>query len=388
MTLTSTLARTVAPASVAAVTLAAAAWLTFAGDAPPKPEPGPAESKPAAPTLKPERYGFLRGNTHVHTNGSGDSDTPVADAVRWYAERGYDFVVVTDHNNVTRFDPGAGSAIKVYAGVEMTANVGLSDAAEGEFGGGCIHMNGLFLADSVAAGFIRDFTPEGSTRVDHYRAEAKAVAAMGGLACLNHPNYTRAADAGVLLRLATDKDHPLRFFEVFNSADKSVNDGDPARKVPSTEQLWDAVLSTGTPLYGMATDDTHNYYDAEPMIKAGLRPRIGDLAWVMVRAKSNTAAALREALSAGDFYGSTGVTLKKLEVTDAAMEIAVAPQEGRTYTIRFVGREGRTLAEEKAESARYAFRGDELYVRAVVADSAGKRAWVQPRMLKGRGSRE
>ena len=45
--------------------------------------------------------GFLKGQLHLHTGNSGDSATPPADAARWYAARGYDFIVVTDHNVVT-----------------------------------------------------------------------------------------------------------------------------------------------------------------------------------------------------------------------------------------------------------------------------------------------
>ena len=45
--------------------------------------------------------GYLKGQLHLHTNNSGDSATPPADVVRWYAARGYDFIVVTDHNRVT-----------------------------------------------------------------------------------------------------------------------------------------------------------------------------------------------------------------------------------------------------------------------------------------------
>ena len=102
----------------------------------------------------------------------------------------------------------------------------------------------------------------------------------------------------------------------------------------------------------------------------------------MVRADEKTPLSIKTALLKGDFYGSTGLTLKRLEVTDKAMEIEVAPQTGRTYTIRFVGKSGKVLAEQSAPSARYEFKGDELYVRAVVVDSSQRKAWIQPRFMK------
>lgn len=331
-------------------------------------------AEPVPPVIKvKEKFGFLRGNTHVHTDRSGDCDTPVPDVVKWYEERGYDFIVLTDHNHVTAHDHKG--RIKVFAGVEMTFNVAVSDGLD-DFGGACVHMNGLF-ADPTKKGFVRDGEPADRTRLAHYEAELKSVAALGGLACVNHPNYTFAADAATLLRL-TGKG--LRFFEVYNSADKSLNDGAAGR--PSTEKIWDAVLTGGGVLYGLVSDDTHNYYDAAELLKAGFKPRIGDLAWIMVRAKTPDEAELRKALLAGDFYGSTGVTLRKLDVSVAAMEIEVAPEPGRTYVIRFVGRGGKVLAEKEGTAARYPIAGDEGYVRAMVIDSAGRKAWIQPTFVR------
>ena len=317
-----------------------------------------------------QNYGFLKGNTHIHTNGSDDSETPIADAARWYEERGFDFVVVTDHNHVTVHRPNG--KILVIPGVEMTKNVYLPEGAGRKYEAFAIHMNGYFLSGE-RKGLINDPPAKERTRLAMYEAEFDAIQKLGGVPCLNHPNFWYSADATILSRLANKG---LKFFEVYNSADKSKNDGEPGRQ--STEQLWDTVLSTGTMLFGIASDDTHHYYDAAKVAS----PRIGNLAWSMVRADEKTPASIKTALLKGDFYGSTGVTLKRLEITDKAMEIEVAPQAGRTYTIRFVGEKGKVLAEQPAPSARYEFKGDELYVRAVVVDSSQKKAWIQPRFIK------
>jgi hypothetical protein len=186
-------------------------------------------------------------------------------------------------------------------------------------------------------------------------------------------------DAQILTRLAG---RGLRFFEVYNSADKSKNDGEPGK--PSTEQLWDTVLSTGKILYGIAADDTHHYYDAPKV----LNPRIGNLAWIMVRAGEKKEASIKAAIQSGDFYGSTGVTLKKLEISDKAMDIEVVGLPGRNYTIRFIGRGGILLAEASAVSGHYEFKGNEMYVRAVVVDSEKKKAWIQPTFLGKRADSE
>ena len=317
-----------------------------------------------------QKYGFLKGNTHIHTNGSDDSETPVADAARWYEERGFDFVVVTDHNRVTVLRHNG--KILVIPGVEMTKNVYLPEGPGRKYDAFAIHMNGYFISED-RKGLVNDPPAKERTRVAMYEAEFDAIQKLGGVPCLNHPNFWYSADAVILSRLANKG---LKFFEVYNSADKSKNDGEPGRQ--STEQLWDSVLSTGTMLFGIVSDDTHHYYDAAKVAS----PRIGNLAWSMVRADEKTPASIKAALIKGDFYGSTGVTLKRLEITDKAMEIEVAPQAGRTYTIRFVGKNGKVLVEQSTTSARYEFKGDELYVRAVVVDSSQKKAWIQPKFIK------
>ena len=68
----------------------------------------------------------------------------------------------------------------------------------------------------------------------------------------------------------------LRFFEVANEAVDSNNDGDEAH--PSTEKMWDHVLTAGHKLYGIATDDAHHYYDVAETRRRGELAHVGDRA--------------------------------------------------------------------------------------------------------------
>ena len=62
-----------------------------------------AEVRPVVMATTPEVW--LKGSTHVHARPSGDSSTPIADVVVWYEQRGYDFIVLTDHNRVSEVGP-------------------------------------------------------------------------------------------------------------------------------------------------------------------------------------------------------------------------------------------------------------------------------------------
>ena len=138
--------------------------------------------------------------------------------------------------------------------------------------------------------------------------------------------------------------------------------------------------------------------------------------WVMVRAKSLEAGALIEAMEQGDFYASSGVTLKDVRRTSGRLAIEVQPEAGVDYVIEFFGTRrdydrrtvavtdqagkvlrvtrkysadvGALLATVKGPRGEYAFKGDELYVRARVTSTKPKalsplageveQAWVQP----------
>ena len=74
------------------------------------------------------------------------------------------------------------------------------------------------------------------------------------------------------------------------------------------ERMWDIIntLRIGemgaAPVYGLATDDSHNYFGT-----GGSSPGRG---WVMVRSRFLTPESVIKAIEAGDFYASSGVTLK------------------------------------------------------------------------------
>ena len=118
----------------------------------------------------------------------------------------------------------------------------------------------------------------------------------------------------------------------------------------------------------------------------------------------------------GDFYASSGVSLKSLIVNEKEMVIEIDPEEGESYLIEFIGtikdadlngepivdndgkplattfryssEIGKVLSTVNGNRATYTFQGNELYVRARITSSTEhqnpseigdkKQAWVQP----------
>ena len=78
------------------------------------------------------------------------------------------------------------------------------------------------------------------------------------------------------------------------------------------------------------------------------------------------------------FYASNGVELDNVEVKERRLEVRIRERSGFKYTTRFIGTGGRILAETGENPAVFELSSPEIYVRAVVEDSGGWKAWVQP----------
>jgi hypothetical protein len=190
-----------------------------------------------------------------------------------------------------------------------------------------------------------------------------------GVPHINHPNFGWAITADELKQVEHNK-----LFEIFNGHPLTNNHGGGGK--PGLEEMWDAILSSGKLLYGIAVDDAHHF--KTPWKTTAALPGKG---WIMVRTDRLTATAVLDALERGDFYASTGVRLSDYQVDQAAMTVTIAEVETTKYRVQFIGRNGRILNESIASPAVYRFRGDESYVRAKVIDSNGKIAWLQPVMI-------
>ncbi len=107
------------------------------------------------------------------------------------------------------------------------------------------------------------------------------------------------------------------------------------------------MLSSGTTVYALATDDAHHFSDAAERKKAGKFAYTGDHAWIMVRAEKNQ-AAIRRAMLDGDFYASTGVLLDEVELSPKRLQLRA--HGAGPFEFEFVGSGGR-ISEPLVRSA-------------------------------------
>jgi hypothetical protein len=372
---------------------------------------------------------WWKGNLHTHTLWSdGDSFPDLVAA--WYRDHGYHFLALSEHNvfaESERWMPAR--AINRRAGVDAVARYrarfgprwveSRGQAADGSEeirlktldevramvdeprrflmipsveltgmagDGRSLHMNATNLAASLS--FRRGATiAESMVRNLEQVEEYAARTGREVLLHVNHPNYKWGITAEDLASVVQE-----RFFEVWNGVDNDNDPGDAQR--PSTDAMWDIANALrltryqAPPLYGLATDDTHDHHGNKTRALPGR-------AWVMVRAPHLSADSIVRALRAGDFYSSTGVTLTDVAYSpvERRLSLRIEPVAGEAFTTRFIGvrrngTAGEVLAEVKGLAPAYTLQPADLYVRAVITSTGKpavpsdefptKRAWTQP----------
>lgn len=318
---------------------------------------------------------WYRGNTHAHTLNS-DGDSPPDEVVRWYRTHGYHFTFITDHEFITDVAPlngtfGAAGRFLVISAQEVTQRT--RDAS---------HPEGVRQAHVNALGVTQVIRPLGERNIADERIAATyarniaAIQTGGGVPQVNHPNYRWSV---TLADMANLPDSTL--LEIWNGHPDVYNLGGAdslGRIAPSAEALWDSLLTRGKLIFGVADDDSHHFRPEGADNPDLTRPGRG---WVMVRADTLTPAAILGALRRGDFYSSTGITLRSFSANQQRIELDITPAGDARYLVEFIGQGGRVLAEATTLRASYAIRGDDGYVRVRVTDSRGRRAWTQPVMV-------
>ena len=306
---------------------------------------------------------WLRGTTHVHAAPSGDSAEPVDGVVRWYEIHGYDFIVLTDHNRVTTVEPAPQQQLLVIPGIELTHNRKDCEPPGDESGNCRIHVNALGVTGRPVGKLEwTDYSERGRVAL-YQRAYATAYGLGASVVQINHPQYYWGMTPEVLIAISKN----AHLIEIANQQFTKWNVGDA--KWLSVEALWDAALTQGVTLWGVATDDAHDY-----RIDGGGKYPAGG-GWVMVKARRDPPAILA-ALAAGRFYSSTGVILSRAERVGDELVVDVTPDTPNQHTITFI-ENGKTVATVNGLSAKRVIPWAG-YVRAVITRDDGKQAWVQP----------
>lgn len=320
---------------------------------------------------------WYRGNTHAHTILSGHGDSAPEVVTKWYIDHGYHFLVLSEHNRF--IDPHKVKLPKnvrknfiLIPGVEIT-------------GQKFVHATAM----NVSAVIPWDYSKLSPSEM--IQKFIKSTESEGGEMILNHPNWQWAVSLDEMTKVAD-----LKMFELFNGHPSANNFGNG--HLPSTEEMWDALLTSGQKIYGVSSDDSHMF---KKRSKKLTNPGRG---WVMVNAPTLEAKSITDAMARGDFYSSNGVFLKELVVKDDFLFVNVdfkrtlqevsrkwitGNDPGKYplgFTIEFIGPgKNNVIQTSTGPEASFKLRKDLSYIRAkiiYVTKALGKKeafyAWTNP----------
>ena len=293
----------------------------------------------------------LKGALHCHTTRSDGQGDP-ADVIRLHAENGYDFMALTDHRyyNYTNF---ADVPMTIVPGMEMDRNL------PGP-GCHCHHIVCIGPSKEDGNGFNQDdrFPSAVYEKPEQTQEMLDWLHENNNMTIYCHPEWSGT---------------PAREFEMLkgNFAMEVWNTGCAIEDgLDTNAAYWDELLIQGQKIWGVATDDGHAMYQHCK-------------GWVRVNAENNLNAILK-ALKDGAFYASCGPEIYDFYVDKGVAHISCSPVK----TIQFVHlrvpyrmarpEEGKDTLCEASIKLR---TSTTPYIRAVVTDAEGRRAWTNPIFL-------
>ncbi|MBD3415241.1 MAG: hypothetical protein GF421_12535 [Candidatus Aminicenantes bacterium] len=301
-----------------------------------------------------QEFNWYKGNTHCHTLNS-DGDSYPRQVIRWYRDHEYNFLFITDHNIITEIkylDTDPDDDFLLIQGEEVTDS----------YQGIPVHLNALNSQIHIEP-------QHGDSVIETLQNNADAILEAGAVPQINHPNWRWSF---------TDKEisqtKGVHLFELYNAHPDCNNFSAGGR--PGMEDIWDKILSKGILMYGIASDDAHDYVGEFTPRKSN--PGTG---WIMVKARELSTEAIMDAIQKGQFFSTLGVLLKDICITQTQYRIDIKPYKDAAYTTTFIGQDGVILKEVYGTTAEYTFNGNELYVRARIVESSGRIACTQPVFL-------
>jgi hypothetical protein len=293
---------------------------------------------------------WFKGNLHAHTRRS-DGDLEPGELARRYAEMGYHFLSITDHNKLTSLDDAERYGLLLIPGEEV--GIGLSEA------GTNFHF--------VIIGIKREWTkPQDVSSKDiQPQSFIDEVREQGGEVILCHPYWSQLTVHDII-----SLDGYIAV-EIFNtSCHYSIGKG-------FSTTHWDDLLVRGRFVWGLAVDDAHFHFNEH---------RPADLcgAWVMVKCQALTEIDVLDALKRGMFYSSTGPQIYDVRIEDNRIWVRSSP----VATITFISDNGKgerwtAIDSDTITEAHYTLRGSERFLRIECMDAYGNLAWTNPMGIAG-----
>ena len=284
----------------------------------------------------------LKAGLHTHTTVSDGRVSP-KEAIRRYAEAGYDILAFTDHWKYGECKEVEG--LKIISGCEYHTEW-LNE------------KTGVYEIFHIV-GFDMDYDPmveyDSQANInEQVRSIVRQIRAAGGVAVLAHPLWSMNAPDQILE--AGDFDA----LEIYNSVSESAY-----ADRPYSGPIVDMLATKGVYYPLLATDDTH-YYTGEEF--RGM---------VMLEADAVETLGLAGAIRAQRFYATQGPEIHLERISQDEIRVLTSPAIKIAFFSNLPWARDRVLRGEGLTEAIYTISHDrrERFVRAEVTDEHGRMAW-------------
>lgn len=296
---------------------------------------------------------MLKGALHCHTKRSDGAGTP-EEVIAKHADHGYDFMALTDHRiyNLKNFGD---RPMTILPGMELDSNFPEMFTR----GVHCHHI--VCIGPLEGNGFVQDqrFPRRYIQRPEETQAMLDDVHENRNLTIYCHPEWSGTPASEFCMLRGNFA------MEIWNSGCAIEN------ALDTNAAYWDELLAEGQRIWGVAVDDGHNMAHH-------------CLGWVRVNSENRVDSILR-ALQRGAFYSSCGPEILDFHVENGVARVRCSEAvEIQLRQLRVPYDVVRAEAGRPLTEAAFRIRrgGGAMYVRAVVRDAQGRRAWTNPIFLE------
>lgn len=324
--------------------------------------------------LLPENGNFYKANLHCHTTYSDGRKTP-EEVKEIYQKLGYSIVAYTDHDILVPHPELCDDSFLALNGFEVEIN----EPADNKYGyRKCCHIcfvglepenvvqpcwNEAYVwgnarshipevaVDENDSGYIREYTSVGICDI------MKKCRDKGFFVTYNHPTWSLEDYSDYM------NYDGMNAFELFTGSSNSggFDDYNP--------RVYDDILRSGKKIYGVGTDDNHNFAPDDS------RRSDSGWAWTAVKADKLEYRTVTKALEEGNFYSSEGPEIYDLWYEDGKVHITCS--EADRICCNYKVRRAETVVSENdvpVTGAEFNFKPEWGYMRITIIDKRGRHA--------------
>ena len=285
---------------------------------------------------------FFKGNLHMHTTNS-DGVLSLQAAEERYLALGYDFIAITDHRKRT-CDTHWRENMLVLAGIELDYTLPSQ----------VVHLIGVGVDADVVQGGVLPPDPQSAVN---------RINAGGGLAILAHPAWSLNTPETIMGLQG------LAAAEIYNGVSAPPFSGDRA----DSANLLDVAAANGCVLNTVGADDSHYYRGEEGR------------AFIRVQADELSEQSLLAAIRRGRYHASCGPEIHSLWLEEGRVHVTCSPVTHIVFLSNAVWTPERNLTGPGLTQGSYTVTTGghypEKWVRVVLIDSQGRKAWSNPIIL-------